>query len=71
MVSLGVKFILLATRVTPKAMSRLERTMCQGHVIVTVTANEFLIFSHCLMILYICTKICETISKGFRVIERT
>ena len=41
------------------------------HVIATVRANEFLIFAHRLMILYICTKICENISKCFRVIEGT
>ena len=28
-------------------------------------------FAHCLMILCICTKICENILKCFRVIERT
>ena len=40
------------------------------YIIATVRANEFLIFAHHLMILYICTKICENISKCFRVIER-
>ena len=30
--------------------------MYQGHVIATVTAYEFLMSAHCLMILYICTK---------------
>ena len=64
-------FFLLHTRIPPKAMSRLGRNMCQWHIIATVTTNEFVIFAHCLMILYICTKICENISNGFRVIERT
>ena len=45
--------------------------MCQRHITATVKANEFLIFAQRLMILYICTKICKNISKGFRVIERT
>ena len=49
-------------------MSRLGRTMCQRHVIATVTASEFLISAHCLMILYIYTKICKNISNGFTVI---
>ena len=30
--------------------------------IATVIANEFLIFAHCPLILYICIKICENIS---------
>ena len=29
------------------------------------------ILAHCLVLLYICTKFHENISKGFRVIERT
>ena len=43
------------------------------YIIARVIANEFLIFAHCLIIIYICTKICENtgISKGFRIIERT
>ena len=37
-------FLLLkSARIRPKAMSRLGRTMCQWHVIATVTANEVLI----------------------------
>ena len=52
-------------------MSHLGRNMCQWHTVATVTANEFLIFAHRLMLLYICTKICENISKCFRVIVRT
>ena len=37
---------------------------CVGGVIVLISA-------HPLMMLYICTKFRENISKGFRVIERT
>ena len=36
-----------------------EEHLSVTYIIATVTANEFLIFTHCLMILYICTKICE------------
>ena len=50
-------------------MSRLGKNMCQWHTIATVTAYEFLIFAHRLMILYICTKICENISKCFRLLS--
>ena len=50
-----------ATRIPPKAMSRLGRKM--WHITATDIANEFLIFAHHLMILYICTKIWENISK--------
>ena len=49
------------TRIPPKAMSRLGRIMCQGHVIATFTANEFLISAH--------PKFAKMI-LGFRVIER-
>ena len=59
------------TRIPPKAMPYLGRNMCQWHTIATIRANEFLILAHCLMILYICTKICENISKCFRIVERT
>ena len=51
------------TRIPPKAMSHLGRTIYQWHVIATVTADEFLISAYCLMMLYICTKICKNISK--------
>ena len=33
--------------------------------------NVFFICAHRLMILYMCTKICKNISKGFRIIELT
>ena len=32
---------------------------------------RFLVSSHCLMVLYVCTKFYKNISKGFRVIEGT
>ena len=65
------KPFLVYTRIPPKAMLRLGWNMCQWHITATVTAIEFLIFAHRLMILYICTKICKNISQGFRVVERT
>ena len=43
---------------------------CVNDVIATVTANEFFISAHHLMILYICTNICKNISKGFGFTER-
>ena len=53
------------TRIPPKAMSRLRRTMCGWHIIATVTTTEFLITAHRLMILYtgICTKFKTKISR--------
>ena len=62
----------LLWKIPSKAMSHLEGPCIsgmQGPIIATATANEFLIFTYRLVVLCICTKICENISKGFRVID--
>ena len=62
----------LLWKIPSKAMSHLEGPCIngmQGLITATATANEFLMFTHRLVVLCICTKICENISKGFRVID--
>ena len=48
--------LFLVIRIPPKAMLRLDRTMCQWH---------------CLIMLYICTKFCQSISKGLELQTQT
>ena len=61
-----------------KCKQEFHRKLCPAwegisvnHITATVRANKSLIFAHRLLILYTCTKICENISKGFRVFKRT